>query len=165
MPTPTYTPLANITLGSSAASVTFSSISQAYRDLVLVVTGGSLSSGAQMTMQFNSTTTTSYYMVTMEGDGASTASSSDNLDNLKTSILNSPFRPGELGNGIINIMDYSATDKHKSVLARVNNGGRMTGAAAGRWESTSAITTVKVYLSNTQSWDAGATFSLFGIAA
>jgi len=32
-----YVPLANLTLGSSAASVTFSSISQAYKDLVLVI--------------------------------------------------------------------------------------------------------------------------------
>jgi hypothetical protein len=35
----TYEPIATTTLGSAAASVTFSSISGSYTDLVLVVTG------------------------------------------------------------------------------------------------------------------------------
>jgi hypothetical protein len=37
-----YTALANVTLGSSAANVTFSSISGSYRDLVLIVNGNEL---------------------------------------------------------------------------------------------------------------------------
>ena len=46
MPTPTYTPLATVTLGTSAASVTFSSIPATYRDLILIFDGtGSGSTG------------------------------------------------------------------------------------------------------------------------
>jgi hypothetical protein len=160
-----YTALANVTLGSSSASVTFSSINQGYRDLVIVVTGAVVVSGGTLTMQFNGVSTSTYFMVTMEGNGSAAQSSVDNLDNLKTSIFNNPFRVSELGNGVINIMDYSATDKHKSVLARVNNDLRMSGAASGRWASTSAITSVTLFLSNSQSWATGSTFALYGVSA
>ena len=56
----TYTPITSTTLGSNTASVTFSSISSAYTDLVLVVAGALDGANWVPTLQFNSDTGTNY---------------------------------------------------------------------------------------------------------
>jgi hypothetical protein len=61
-------------------------------------------------------------------------------------------------------MDYSATDKHKTVLVRSNAASTGVEAIAQRWASTAAITSILVFPS-TGSWAAGGTFSLYGIVA
>jgi hypothetical protein len=61
-------------------------------------------------------------------------------------------------------MDYSATDKHKTVLVRSNIPADTVAAHAVRWANTAAITTVGVAaISGT--WSAGTTFALYGIAS
>ncbi len=64
-------------------------------------------------------------------------------------------------NAVFQIMDYSATDKHKTVLYRYDNPGVGTMAAASRYASTSAVTVVKAEFG----FAAGDTFALYGIAA
>jgi hypothetical protein len=54
------TPLANITLGSAAASVTFSSIAATYKDLYLVAQTGLSSAGQTVNVQFNNDTGANY---------------------------------------------------------------------------------------------------------
>jgi hypothetical protein len=66
------------------------------------------------------------------------------------------------GNGIINIQDYSATDKHKTWISRGNWG--WTSAFGGRWANTNAITSVKILVSGT-TFQSGATFALYGIVS
>ena len=159
MGTPTYTALANLTLSSSAASVTFSSISQAYRDLVVVI-NGTTSANASILFTYNSdTTATNYNWVTMFGTGTSAVSSSgnsnNNIGNMYTSLTTSR----------VQIMDYSATDKHKSALTRVDNAGIITTAIASRWSNTAAITTLGLTLSTGGSFASGSSFALYGIAA
>lgn len=164
MPTNTYTPLANITLSSSASSVTFSSISQAYRDLILVVNGKVVSGSADAYMRFNSDSGTNYSRVRMSGDGSSAVSaqaSSDTQGYIDSyGYLDTNFSYATL----VQIMDYPATDKHKTYLSRSNNAGLGVDALAGRWASTSAITSILVGLS-TGSFATGTTMSLFGVAA
>ncbi len=70
-----------------------------------------------------------------------------------------------LSDAIAQIMDYSATDKHKTVLVRVGNvGNSEVGANAGRWASTAAITSVRV-APNDGTFSSGSTFNLYGIVA
>lgn len=162
MPTPTYTPLANLTLSSSAASVTFSSISQAYRDLVLVVEGSSASGAANNRIRFNGDSGATYSLARMNGNGSTTFSDSYTSVNFPTlSTMNFTTT----GRVIItaSIMDYSATDKHKAVLAR-SGSDEAVGAVALRWENTSAINSLMFYSANS-TFAAGSTFSLYGISA
>jgi len=155
MPTLTYTPLANITLSSSATSITFSSISQSYRDLILVISQPS-NAVSQPAIHFNNTTSAGNYPgVYMSGNGTTASSGTQNEDRIYAA---------ENGYMITtcNIMDYSATDKHKTVLSRGNSASGATSATASRWASTSAITTINVtggtYVANT-------VMALYGIAA
>lgn len=160
MPTPTYTPLANITVSSGAASVTFSSISQAYRDLVLVISGKA--TGPQnLRIYINSDTTAeNYSWVSMQGNGSTTTSTTgyNTIDN------SSFFDDTTVSVKTLNFMDYSATDKHKTFLNRGNNAGRATEAFAHRWANTSAITNIQIFFPSS-SFAVGSSLALYGIAA
>lgn len=162
MPTPTYTPLANITLGSSAASVTFSSISQAYRDLVLVSNILGATADANLFLRFNGDTGTNYSFVQMYGSGSSTGTSAATLTQVVSGITASTTQRATATHSLI---DYSATDKHKSLLNRSDSAQYVgTFAIATRWANTAAITSIQAFTSS-DAFAAGSTFALYGIAA
>lgn len=158
MGTPTYTPLANITLGSSASSVTFSSIPATYRDLIVVgdYTGSTV---ALVLMEFNGSAS-GYTAVEMSGSSGGGVSSST-----ATNINFGAIYGSNKMTVISQIMDYSATDKHKTVLRRGNNAQQSElNAAAGRWASTSAITSISIATTG-GTFSSGSTFALYGIEA
>jgi hypothetical protein len=159
LPTPTYTPLANITLGSSASSVTFSSIPATYRDLVVVADySTSPSSGSEI--RFNGDSGSNYSTVTMRGDGTNALSGAFTIG-----LISPSNGTGEAANTrnlyTLQIMDYSATDKHKTCLLRMNNPGH-TQAQANRWANTAAITSIAI---SNATFLTGSTFALYGIAS
>jgi hypothetical protein len=163
MPTATYTPLATVTLASSASSVTFSNIPATYRDLILVVTGtGTINTNP--TIQFNADTGNNYSNVWMGGSGSSASSGQNSSVNYNFAGAISPSQ----SNNILQIMDYSATDKHKTSLVRGNSAdstlGEAVSAWAGRWANTAAITSVRFFLSS-GNLNTGTTLSLYGIVA
>jgi hypothetical protein len=162
--TPTYTPLANITLGSSAASVTFSSISQAYRDLILVATMPRTDvTDTNSYVRLNSDTGSNYSYVQMFGNGSAGYSNSASSQTTARAFTYQNTTSRQY-NGILQLMDYSATDKHKTFLTRYNGDDSGVGAFALRWASTSAVTTLLVY-PGSGSYAAGSTFALYGVAA
>jgi hypothetical protein len=168
MPTPTYIALANITLGSSASSVTFSSIPATYRDLVLVIAAASNDSNQTAIMRFNGDTAGNYNMVHMIGTGGGSGSSQTENSVGFLNISKGIGVPTSLGDVTIisQIMDYSATDKHKTALTRANSVNSPfpgTSAQAGRWGNTVAITSVAIALSSGGNYITGSTFSLYGI--
>lgn len=137
MPTPTYIPLATYTVtGATLASVTFTSIPQTYRDLVLVVAGRISVSAAEIEVHLNGATT-GYTDVDMVGFGSGTPTSTAGS---KSVIV---MTSGQ-NVSTVQIMDYSATDKHKTMLSRSSAADNRVRAAAVRYASTSAITQIKV---------------------
>jgi hypothetical protein len=163
MPTPTYTPLATVTLGSAAASITFSSIPATYRDLIIVTDTLNSSGSENLKLRFNSDTSSSYNIVALRGNG-STASSTT-LGGVYAYVDTQAY--GNATNRhshIIQVMDYSATDKQKTFLSRANNASLAVDAIAGQWINTSAITTVRFFY-EIGNITAGSTFNLYGIAS
>jgi hypothetical protein len=165
MPTPTYTPLATVTLGGTASSVTFSSIPATYRDLVLVYSG--TTSGYSI-IRANSDTGANYNRVIMEGNG-STFQSYSNTGQTFFDLAQPPDLT-DVRTLVIQFMDYSATDKHKTVIHRANGttGSGSTGgqamSGAFRWANTGAITSLQ-YSQFTGNFQVGCTFALYGIAS
>jgi hypothetical protein len=160
MPTPTYTPLATVTLGAAASSVTFSSIPATYRDLILVVNGTrSSDSGDGGLLRFNGDSGSNYSYVFMLGNGSSTISASASY----TGIIGPALFTGQ-GMAIAQIMDYSATDKHKTVVVRRDTSNVHAFASAERWANTAAITSMVIGPS-TGTYNSGTTFNLFGVIA
>jgi hypothetical protein len=161
MPTPTYLPLANITLGSATASVTFSSIPATYRDLVVVINGAATAASNSI-CRFNGDTGSNYNEVLMLGFSGGTFSVS--LSN-RTSF-SQLFMGTARTTNVFQIMDYSATDKHKTTLLRMTEGGISTNATAGRFASSSAINQILFDLEDSGvNYLAGTTFDLYGIAS
>jgi hypothetical protein len=159
----TYTPIATQTLGSAAASVTFSSISGAYTDLVLVLNGKYAStSDSSPSLQFNGDTSTNYSETGLNGDG-STASSfrESNISSMTAGSMSA-----DQSTSIFNIMNYSNTTTYKTVISRGNNTTYRVRAYVGLWRSTSAINSITV-LANASgiNFATGSTFSLYGIAS
>jgi hypothetical protein len=163
MPTPTYTPLATVTLGASASSVTFSSIPATYRDLIVVVESKATSSGIEGQLRLNGDTSINYSWVRMTGTGIITASTSNTLsfmplaDGVKASTTEAAFT-------IIQLLDYAAGDKHNTILVRNNAASSGTEAFAGRRASTAAVTSVRIQ-TNSGSWATGGRFDLYGVIA
>lgn len=164
MPTPTYDLIASSVLTSSASSVTFSSISGSYRDLVLAVDfTNALSSNAQLYCEINGDTGTNYPNVRALGYGSGTESgvrTTDTFFNFGNGIA---ANNGERLQVLASFLDYSVTDKHKTVLSRGNqatDGGALM--IAGRWASTSAITSLYLYPSAGE-FSSTSSFQLYGI--
>lgn len=158
-----WTPLANLTLSSAQSSVTFSSISGAYRDLVLVLTAQCNTNSQELTyLRFNGDTGNNYPSVYLYGTGSSAASSSSTIS--VVNINNTYFDQGNRGQMTYQILDYAQTDKHKSVLGRADGSAYSTNLGAARWANTSAITTILV-MSGFSGFAAGSTFALYGVSA
>jgi hypothetical protein len=164
MPTNTYAALATVTLGGSDASITFASIPSTYRDLVLVINGNT-TGNADFGLRFNSDSGANYSFVYMGGNGSGTSSGSNGSETQV--VLDAYFwRSSERSTVVAQIMDYSATDKHKTVLSRNNVAGGGVDAFASRWANTAAITSVEVRVSTGgQSFATGTTLSIYGIAS
>jgi hypothetical protein len=161
MPTPTYTPLATTTLAGTASSVTFSSIPATYRDLVLVVQARADTDTINLVARFNSDTGNNYNHVLMYGDGSAAASfSSANRANIQIAVGSGTTTNAI--NTITSVLDYSATNKHKSTISKGDEPA-FTSAGAGRWANTAAITSFQVYTTTVNNFAIGSTFSLYGI--
>jgi hypothetical protein len=160
MPTPTYTALANITLGSSAATVTFGSIPATYRDLIVVINFGTTASVGDVGIRFNGDTGTNYTYVEAFGSGSSTGSSAGSRSYNVIGYLTSVTRIAT----IAQIMDYSATDKHKTTLTRENDAAGTLRMLATRWANTAAVTSLSI-ITQTNTFATGSTFSLYGVIA
>jgi hypothetical protein len=159
----TYTLIDSVTLTTSAASVTFSSISAAGKgDLVLVcdVIGTGF---AQASFRVNADSSSNYNNVEMSGDGSSTASGAGSSQTSGYVDYNSSSLSNSVRSTLtLQALDFSATDKDKSFLYR---GGRADGrvnASALRWTSTSAITSLTFYANQ---FAATSTFHLYQIVS
>ena len=161
----TYEPIATTTLGTSTATVTFSSFS-GYTDLILVCNIISVNSGGSSSLQFNSDTGSNYSYTRLDGDG--TTAVSGRASNTTTIYLS--------GNGdtsttvpsttITQIMNYSNTTTYKTILSRGswNGASKETDTRVGLWRNTNAITSISI-LAYAQNFATGSTFTLYGIAA
>jgi len=162
----TYTPIATNTLSSDTATVTFSSISASYTDLVLIINGGTASTG-NFYVRFNSDTGSNYSYTALYGTGSAAGSTRESS---KTLLYINYYGYGENNlnaNTIVNIMNYSNTTTNKTLVARANNTGNGVNANVGLWRSTAAISTILIGadFGGAVNMKSGTTFTLYGIAA
>jgi hypothetical protein len=68
---------------------------------------------------------------------------------------------GEFGSAIVHLVDYSATDRQKTILNRGNDASTVVSAGVTRWTSTTAVTQIQFFMEN-GNIAAGSTFSLYG---
>lgn len=160
----TYTPIATTTLGSASASVTFSSISGSYTDLIVVASMPA--SGAVTTaIRFNSDTATNYSTTLLVGSTGGTASYREsNKSYGVTGGLVSGL--GANSNFILHIQNYANASTFKTILARSNSATNSeVGANVILYRSTSPITSINFidYNGGTNTYPVGSTFTLYGV--
>lgn len=158
----TYTPIATTTLGSAAASYTFSSIPSTYTDLILI-TQHTCATGTnnQLIIRPNSDTSAIYSRTYLTGDGSSAASGAQTGE---TGIYVSYATTNtDITISTNHFQNYSNTTIYKTVLSRSNNSYN-TRAQASLWRSTAAISSI-LLLPNSGTFATGSTFTLYGIAA
>jgi hypothetical protein len=162
-----YIALANTTIsGTSTTQITFGSIptsvnGQSLRDLVLIFAGDGTSGGADIAIQLNGDTGNNYNRVFMGGSGSGSGFSGSNANVGRMDVISAAN--GRQLNFTWNLMDYSATDKHKTALVRDNDAGFQVVARAFRWASLNAVNSVRVFVS-AGAFTNGTTLALYGIA-
>ena len=161
MPTNTYVALDKVTVGTAAASVSFTGISGSYTDLEVVIEGA-MTASSDMRIQFNSDGGSNYSNTTLEGNG--TTAQSARWSNQTKLIVNNFATGTGRGTYRLAINNYSNATTYKTVLHRMAFAGNATEAGVGLWRSTAAITSMELFANGT-TWVSGTTFSLYGIAA
>jgi len=160
MPKPTYVQLNSITLAAATASVTFSNIPQNYRDLIFIFEGTVAPAATNILASLNGDTSNIYARAQMSGTGSTAGSSTGTHTGLYVVYGQS----GERVFAQFQLMDYSATDKHKTALSRGHSSGSEVAARVLRWPSNAAVTSMAITSSN-GNYNSGSTFTLYGIEA
>ena len=163
--TTTYEKIATTTLGSDTATITFSSISGAYTDLVVSLVAG------------QSATLNDSFLLKVNGDSGNNYSDTYVIGTGSSAISGAITNNGSIGYGdlggtaitaqfIFNFMSYSNTNTYKTILTRYNSlqKGR-TVASVSLWRSTSAITSIQFSFSGSDLLKAGTTATIYGIKA
>jgi hypothetical protein len=132
VPTPTYVPLATQTLTAQISTVTFSSIPATYRDLILFTTAAQAGiNGAfcRFNTDYRQQTT---LMSDAGGPGSTTVTRQSGIYLLN---LTMQTNSDQVTRNFTQIMDYSATDKHKTHLTEADTQAQnLVTAEAQRFE-------------------------------
>jgi hypothetical protein len=167
---PTYEPLATNTLGTAVSSVTFSSISGSYTDLVLVMNAGQTSPSVNSTRvrvgNGSVDTGSNYSQTVLAGNGSSVISTrQSNISYLDLDYYAAPGISGDYNIILAHFMNYSNTTTNKTILHRADKATNGTDAIVSLWRSTAAIDTIQLFTATGNTWVVGSTFTLYGIAS
>jgi hypothetical protein len=165
------TQIADTTLTTSTADITFSSIPSTYNHLKIVISGTAASAsfnGAAFYVQVNGDTAGNYSFSTMSkyaGPGATVTLEGQNSQSQIElgNIWCGQAQANSLSSIEMTFFNYKATTLHKGM---VFTGGSWTdapgfGSGWGRWKNTAAITSIKLY-SNAGNHAAGTRATLYG---
>jgi hypothetical protein len=157
----TYEPIATSTLGSAAASITFSSIPATYTDLRLVFSGTSSSTG-QAQMRFNSDATSLYSYLALFTNG--TTAGGDTYNNANEAYITYYSLSTTLpGTAIVDIFAYAgSSSKSFLVQSSVYSAGLVK--TVQMYRSNSAISSILIFSAG-YNLNAGTTATIYGIKA
>jgi hypothetical protein len=159
----TYEPIATTTLGSTAASYTFSSIPATYTDLILVAVSANNSAATNFTIQINGDTASNYSRTFLNGNGTSATSGRNSTESrIFFGDVGDPTIPSV---NTIHFMNYSNATTFKTVVGRYGETNIQTGAVVGLWRKTPEAITSITLNSASNFFAIGSTFSLYGIKA
>lgn len=166
-----YESISTVTVGAGgAATVTFSSIPSTYSHLQIRILGRTdrAVSLAGLGMRFNSDTASNYSDHDLKGDGATASAGAD----VSVSYIflarytGSTAAANTFGAGIVDILDYSNTNKYKTTRnlsgADLNGSGQVT-LQSGSWRSTSAISSIQLFSDISGNITQYSSFALYGI--
>jgi hypothetical protein len=161
----TYEPLATTTLGTSAASITFSGISASYTDLRLVVSALASASTIGAYIIYNNDTGANYTWGRLSGNGSSASAlhgGTATQVNIANQIDSTTTIPAVYE---VDIFQYS-TSRLKMCLVTGSgdkNGSGVVERMVGLWRSTSTINRIDIFPNSANNFATGSTATLYGI--
>jgi hypothetical protein len=167
--------IATATGDGSSAYIDFTSIPSTYKHLQLRISGEPNNPGGggatNVVIRMNSDTGTNYTVHYITGNG--TGPSADGGASQTYIVLGNILQGSgsNIVNGlVVDILEYANTNKTKvlkSIGGVDKNGDGWTGIWAGSWQSTSAITSLRVYANDglNLAWSTKSKLSLYGIKA
>jgi len=164
-----YESIATVTVGAGGSStITFSSIPSTFKHLQIRELSQINVAGASkdVYMRFNSDTATNYSMHTLYGNGTTaTAAATASATYIELASTGTTAGASVFSAGVIDVLDYSDTNKYKttrSITSWDGNGTGVTFFYSGNWRSTSAVSTITLTAS-TGSFSQYSSFALYGI--
>jgi hypothetical protein len=178
-----YYSIATTTLGTTASSITFSSIPSTYSHLqirMLAQTNRATYGGDNFYFRVGLSSVDSgsnYSWHNLYGNGSSTDSNNGTTASY-INVLNGgclgTTAGSSFGSVVIDILDYTNTNKYKTTraLGGTDDNGASSGGFgfgiginSGSWRSTSAIDTITLYPMNGSSFTQYSKFALYGVIA
>ena len=160
----TYEAIQTTTLGSSAATITFSSIPATYTDLRLVIVCTANSGSIAPKIRMNSLSTGIYSGTTLTGNGSSASTgqyTSDDKWGVGTLVASTPTLI------TVDIFSYTGSTFKTNLtsVSKDQNGSGVVLPSVNLCRSTAAITSLTILESIGNDYAAGTTATLYGILA
>lgn len=171
-PTPARVKLAETILASPTATITFSGISQTYRNLIVSISAASDVVGTNVVdgyMQFNGDMGNSYSRHYLLGNNnAASAGSQAATAQAGAFTLPEATASSGVGGATITVYNYATTTFLKGALTQnifasaFSAGGMFIATAAFFWNNTAAITSILFGLALAGNFTTGSVFTLYG---
>jgi hypothetical protein len=154
--------IATYTLGSSAATIDFTSIPQTYTDLRLVIVCTSNTGNIAPKIRMNSLSTSIYSGTTLLGDGSAVSSGTYNSDDkwgIGTLVASTPTL------FTVDIFSYTSSTFKTNLtsVSKDQNGSGVVLPSVNLCRSTAAITSLTILESIGNNYAAGTSATLYGI--
>lgn len=165
-----YQSISTVNVSTAVSSITFSSIPATYTHLqIRCIARSSYLNTGYGSIQFNSDTGSNYNAHYVYGNGSAVVASAMGNYTRMDFLALSQSASNTFGAGVIDILDYSNTNKYKTVRSLV--GGDDNGGSGGRialdsgvWMSTSAITSINISSGGgAENFQQYSQFALYGI--
>ena len=165
-----YESIQTVTVGAGgAANVEFTSISGSYTHLQIrgIARDTGSASLRQVYIQLNADTGTNYSWHELEGNGSAVGSYAGTTTNKMWSFYypTASQTATAFGAAVIDILDYSNTNKYKTIRTLGGtdlNGSGTASLGSGSWRNTNAVTSIKLLAEQT-AFAQYSQFALYGI--
>lgn len=170
-PNGAYDALATVTVPSGGVtSIEFAGIPQGYKHLQLRILS-KLNYGnwwASTSMRFNGDSGNNYSYHDLYGDGGTMAAQNATSQNKMYIGWSSGTTPSSTTFGaiIVDILDYTATNKNKTVKSLTGidgNGGGIISLESNAWYSTNAVNSISIIPNNGTTFQQYSQFALYGV--
>ena len=172
--TNSYESIQTITLSGNQNVISFTSIPGTFKHLQVraIARSSEAQPATQAKLQFNSDTGQNYAFHALFGDGTSASSDGygTGIVNGVTPVLRFPAATaasGLFGVTVIDILDYTNTNKYKTVRSLNGydaNGSGQINLTSGLWTSTSAVTSLQIsHQGGSADFVQYSSFALYGI--
>ena len=161
-----YESIASATGTGSSGTITFSSIPSTYQHLQLRINGIVDVGGVAWRMRFNGDTASNYSYHYLDGDGASVYAGGGGASSIYINSWASQTTYPTVS--IIDIHNYASTTQNKTsrhLTGFDNNSGSgqsFIEMSSGNWRSTSAVTSVEIFMAS-NNFTTASTIALYGI--